>query len=89
MDSFWNWKFYCYFSAACGGDISVNETEISSPLASSGMPYPDHSRCMWRIRAPSNMQVAFRFSRFDLETKGAYCYDMLSIYMGDSSKDLT
>ena len=59
----WNVALFQWLSfAGCGGDIAGDNGVILSPNFPES--FPAFSDCVWRIRAPADRYISFRFEEF-------------------------
>lgn len=51
-----------YFFSGCGGDLTGESGNITSP--NYPMPFPVFSDCVWRIKVPADRYISLRFLEF-------------------------
>jgi len=69
---------------ACGGYVTAQQGEITSPNWPSD--YPINKQCTWQVVAPFQHKITIEFEEFKLEGDGETCkYDYLEIQSGLNS----
>ena len=64
----------CFYSIGCGGAVTGNSGNISSPT--NALQYPHSVRCIWTITAADKTRsVQLQFTLFDLEVDSRCRYD--------------
>ena len=70
------------FFVACGGVLTRESGEISSP----NYPgfYPPNSDCIWVIKPPSGKPVEISFKSFNIEAESRCGYDFVEVPINKS-----
>lgn len=78
--------FIANYETVCGGDIAMEQSDLTIESPNYPLPYLPNKECVWRVFAPADYEVALTFNSFELEAHANCLLDYMEVRDGDSEQ---